>query len=161
MFSRLNSIVSLIQNDPLGGIIYLATFVFALLFSLILHEIAHGYVALWCGDPTAKMYGRLSLDPRKHLDPVGTVFLFALGVGWAKPVPVNPRNFKHSRRDDLFVSLAGIITNLILFVITLGISVFLMKLMVNPSSFIRFANTKAEWYSVYSCLPYYEATVRT
>lgn len=72
-----------------------------ILISLILHECAHGYVAYRCGDRTAKMMGRLSLNPKAHLDLIGTLSMFLIGVGWAKPVPVNPRNFRHVRARRL------------------------------------------------------------
>ncbi len=96
-----------------------------LLFSVILHEVAHGWVALREGDPTAYMLGRLTLNPLPHIDLFGSVLfplmLWAMhaGVlfGWAKPVPVNSRNFKNYRRGDLRVSLAGIVTNLLLAVV--------------------------------------------
>ena len=101
-----------LTTDPLGFALYLLYFAVSVLLTLILHEIAHGYVAYRCGDPTAKMLGRLSLDPRKHLDPIGTLCLVFLGFGWAKPVPVNPRNFKGNyRRDDFLVSVAAIYSN--------------------------------------------------
>ena len=89
----------------------------AILPALILHECAHGWVAYKLGDPTAKMMGRLSLDPRKHLDPLGTLSMVLIGLGWAKPVPVNPRYFKHPRRDDFLVSIAGITANLVMFLV--------------------------------------------
>ena len=108
--NRIQSVFRSITSDPVSFILQLIV----ILTSLILHECAHGYVALKCGDPTAKYLGRLTMDPRKHLDPIGTLCMVFLGVGWAKPVPVNPRNFKHYRRDDLFVSLAGIAMNLLL-----------------------------------------------
>ncbi len=93
-----------------------------LLFSVILHEVAHGWVALREGDPTAYMLGRLTLNPIPHIDLFGSVLfplmLWAMhaGVlfGWAKPVPVNPRNFRNYKRGDLLVSLAGIVMNLLL-----------------------------------------------
>ena len=107
-----------LTTDPLGFALYLLYFAVSVLLTLILHEIAHGYVAYRCGDPTAKMLGRLSLDPRRHLDPLGTLCLVFLGFGWAKPVPVNPRNFKGNyRRDDFLVSVAGITVNLTLFIL--------------------------------------------
>jgi len=93
-----------------------------LLFSVVVHEVAHGWAALRQGDPTARDLGRLTLNPIPHLDPIGSVvfplvlwatnapFLF----GWAKPVPVNPANFREFRRGDIIVSLAGIVSNLIL-----------------------------------------------
>ena len=123
MFSRLQSWFSYLTSDPLGFVVYAVYLTVTVLISLILHECAHGYVAYRCGDPTAKMLGRLSLDPRRHLDPIGTVCMFLLGFGWAKPVPVNPRNFKNYRRDDFLVSIAGIVTNLCLFLFCTALSV--------------------------------------
>jgi Zn-dependent protease len=83
------------------------------------HESAHAYMAMRLGDPTAYMLGRVTLNPLKHLDPVGSVFLPLLAlvyhwplIGWAKPCPVTPRNFRHPRRDDILVSLAGPASNL-------------------------------------------------
>ena len=85
-----------------------------LLLALTLHEFAHGYVAYRLGDPTAKDLGRLTLNPLKHLDPLGTLAFFFIKFGWAKPVPVNPRYFKDPKRDMLWVALAGPATNLLL-----------------------------------------------
>ena len=116
MFSRIESYIAQLQADPVNFLITMAYTWGVILFSLILHECAHGYVALKCGDPTAKMLGRLSLNPARHLDPLGTLCMFLLGFGWAKPVPVNPRNFRDFRRDDFFVSIAGITVNLTIFI---------------------------------------------
>ena len=106
-----------LQSDPRGFLLFMLYRAPAVLLALTLHEVAHGYVALRCNDPTARDLGRLSLNPLRHLDPMGTVFLFLLGFGWAKPVPVNPNNFRRGRRDDVLVSLAGVTTNFILFVV--------------------------------------------
>ncbi len=127
MLNRLSWYGQMLRTDPLGFLVYIAIYAVAILTSLILHECAHGFVALKCGDPTAKYMGRLTLDPRKHLDPMGTVFMVLLGFGWAKPVPVNPRNYRNPRRDDIFVSLAGIVTNLILFILSTMIYVLIAK----------------------------------
>lgn len=89
-----------------------------LLFALTFHEFAHGFVAWRLGDPTAKNGGRLTLNPLKHLDPLGTIAFFIIKLGWAKPVPVNPAYFKNPRKDMLWVALAGPATNLILAVIS-------------------------------------------
>ncbi len=102
-----------------GGSIYetlalLAFYVIAVLSALILHEVAHGLVALWCGDPSAKFAGRLSLNPAKHLDGLGTLCLLLFGFGWAKPVPINPANFKKHKTGCFLVSFAGIAANLII-----------------------------------------------
>ncbi len=84
------------------------------LLAIILHEVAHGYIAERFGDPTARLLGRLTLNPLKHLDPIGTIAIFIFGFGWARPVPVNPGNFRRPRRDMIWVALAGPVTNLIL-----------------------------------------------
>lgn len=92
-----------------------------LLFSLCVHEAAHAAMANHCGDPTARLLGRLSLDPRKHIDPLGT-FLFPLlniftglvPFGWAKPVPINPRNLHNMRRDQVLIALAGPASNVLI-----------------------------------------------
>lgn len=107
-----------LQKDPLGFLLFMLYRAPAVLLALTFHEVAHGYIALRCGDPTAKLMHRLSLNPIKHMDPIGTASMFLLGFGWAKPVPVNPNNFKRGRRDDLLVSLAGVTTNFILFLIS-------------------------------------------
>src|SRR5579883_2089454 len=92
-----------------------------LLFALSFHEAAHAWVASRLGDPTARMLGRVTLNPMKHIDPFGTIVLPLLGLfgggvlfGWAKPTPVTGRNFKNYKRDDTLVTLAGPMSNLIL-----------------------------------------------
>ena len=118
--TRLQALIALLYRLP------------AVLIALTLHELAHGYVALRCGDPTAQMLGRLSFNPLKHLDPIGTVCMFLLGVGWAKPVPVNPRNFKNYRRDDLLVSLAGVVVNFLLFVFATLLMLLMTEFLYKP-----------------------------
>lgn len=138
MISRLETYGAWLSSDPAGFVMYIIYFVVAILLSLILHECAHGWVALRCGDPTAQMLGRLTLDPRKHLDPLGTVLMFLLGFGWAKPVPVNPRNFRNYRRDEYLVSIAGIVVNFSLFLICTGLSVLVNRLMVGANFFAMY-----------------------
>lgn len=82
------------------------------LLAITLHEVAHGWVAERFGDPTARLLGRLTLNPFKHLDPIGTLLLFLIGFGWARPVPVNPGNLKDPRRNMLWVALGGPAANL-------------------------------------------------
>ncbi|MBM3316141.1 site-2 protease family protein [candidate division WOR-3 bacterium] len=79
----------------------------AILFGLTIHEFSHGYVAWKLGDPTARSLGRLTLNPLAHLDPIGTLALFFFRFGWAKPVPIDPRFFRHPTRDMAISSLAG------------------------------------------------------
>lgn len=95
-----------------------------LLFAITLHEVAHGWVANACGDPTARILGRLSLNPIKHIDPIGTILVPAIMIyfsgfifGWAKPVPVNWSNLRHQRRDVALVALAGPASNLVMAVL--------------------------------------------
>ena len=97
----------------------------ALLLSLSAHEFAHGYAAYKQGDGYAKMMGRLSLNPLKHLDPIGTLLLFVCGFGWAKPVPIVPSNFKNGKKSMLIVSFAGILTNIIIAFISVFFLYFL------------------------------------
>ena len=102
------------QSVSREGLLNVVGFVFALICALCLHELAHGLVALWNGDGTAKAYGRLSLNPLRHFDFIGLLFMLFAGFGWAKPVPVNPNNFKNRKLGAVTVSLAGVVTNLLL-----------------------------------------------
>lgn len=103
-------LLNLLIKDPLTFVLLAVP----LLYSIILHELAHGWVAWRMGDPTAKWMGRLSLNPLKHLDPIGTMALFLVGFGWAKPVPVNFENLRNGRMGVILVSSAGIIVNMLL-----------------------------------------------
>ena len=125
-------ILSALQSDPKGTLIILLYQIPAILIALTLHELAHGYVAYRCGDPTAQMMGRLTFNPLKHLDPIGALFMLLFGFGWARPVPVNPRNYKHYRRDDLLVSIAGITMNFCLFFLTMMALTGLNQLLWKP-----------------------------
>jgi Zn-dependent protease len=95
--------------------------IIAFLFAICVHESAHAWTANKCGDPTARMLGRITLNPIKHIDPIGTILVPAIGiisgfgfVGWAKPTPVNPFNFKKIVRDDILTSVAGPISNFVI-----------------------------------------------
>ena len=103
-------LLQLLIQDPLTFVLLAVP----LLYSIILHELAHGWVAFRMGDPTAKTMGRLTLNPLKHLDPIGTAMLFIFGFGWAKPVPVNLGLVRNTRAGLIWVSAAGIIANLLL-----------------------------------------------
>lgn len=102
------------------------------LFAISVHESAHAWMANRCGDPTARMLGRISLNPIKHIDPIGTVLLPLIAmwthlpvIGWAKPTPVDPRNFKNPVRDDILTSVVGPISN---FVVATGAIIALWAL---------------------------------
>ncbi len=111
----------------LDVIIYkLSVILFPVMLGIILHEVAHAYAADYCGDSTAKMLGRLTINPVPHIDPMGTLFLVLTAIsgsfifGWAKPVPTNPRNFtrvKSLKAGMMYVALAGPLTNFILAVV--------------------------------------------
>ena len=94
-------------------IFYLSRLV-VLIFILPAHEFAHAYAAHLNGDDTAKYSGRMTLNPLKHFDPVGLVCFLLVGFGWAKPVPVNPWNYKHYKKGCFWISVAGVLTNLLL-----------------------------------------------
>ncbi|MFV0439480.1 MAG: site-2 protease family protein [Desulfopila sp.] len=95
-----------------------------ILLALTFHEFAHGYVAYRLGDPTARMAGRLTLNPLKHLDPLGTLAFFIIKLGWAKPVPVNPAYFRNPKKDMLWVALAGPLANATLAVVSAMLAKF-------------------------------------
>jgi len=88
-----------------------------IILSLTLHEIAHGFAAYRLGDVTAKKDGRLSLNPLRHIDPIGLIVLLTLHFGWAKPVMINPNNLKNPKKDMAIISLAGPLTNFILSIV--------------------------------------------
>ena len=124
MFSYIESLFS----DPRTTIMFFLLALPARVMALSIHEWAHAWMANRCGDPTARMLGRMTLNPAKHLDLIGTLMMAFLGFGWAKPVPVNPRNYKNPRRDDILVSLAGITMNLLLFLLSYIICIILCLL---------------------------------
>jgi Zn-dependent protease len=103
-------LLKLLLHNPLAFILI----AIPLLYSIILHELAHGWVAYRMGDSTAKRMGRLSLNPLKHLDPVGTIMLFVFGFGWAKPVPVNFNQLRDRHGAMIAVAAAGVTANMLL-----------------------------------------------
>ncbi len=102
------------------------------LFALTFHELAHGYVAWQLGDPTAKNAGRLTMNPLKHLDPLGVIAFIIMKIGWAKPVPVDPSYFADPRKGMLLVALAGPAANMVLAVISAILAKFLVLLHAIP-----------------------------
>lgn len=104
------------------------------LMAITCHEVSHGFVADKFGDNTARYMGRLTLNPLKHLDILGTLMIFIVGIGWAKPVPVNFNNLRHPKRDMIWVAAAGPITNFILAILSAAVLRFLAQLPVADDS---------------------------
>ena len=100
-----------------------------ILFALTIHEFSHGYVADRLGDPTPRLNGRLTLNPLSHLDPIGTLMLFLVHFGWAKPVPVDPRNLANPKNDMLWIALAGPLSNMLA---ALGFGLIIRTLNLSP-----------------------------
>lgn len=109
---------SILQGgSPREVVINLLLIIPVVLISLSVHEAAHGYIAHKLGDHTAYFLGRVTINPAKHLDPIGSLFMLVFGYGWAKPVPINARNFKNPKKGMAYTAIAGPISNLILGVI--------------------------------------------
>jgi len=109
----------------------------AVLIAITIHEYAHGLMAYHCGDPTAKLAGRLTLNPIVHLDPVGTLMLILFRIGWAKPIPVNYKKLREPKRDMIKVSLAGPVANIIiafLFALILKLNNFVFQYVISNNN---------------------------
>lgn len=113
----------------------------AIAIAISVHEFGHAYAAHLLGDDTAKSYGRMTLSPLKHIDPIGLFTLLVFKIGWAKPVPVNPNNFKNYKLGNLLVSLAGVIANVITAIIFV---------LINKSVNIYSVNAIAYWTIIYN-----------
>lgn len=105
------------------------------LISLTVHEFSHGYASYLLGDNTARNYGRLTLNPLKHLDPMGAVCMLLFGFGWAKPCPVNPRYYKHPRSGMAITAAAGPLSNIILSFINLVFMHLVLLISVSGTGF--------------------------
>ena len=137
------------------------------LITLTFHEYAHGIVAKKLGDNTAASFGRLTLNPLKHLDPIGTICMILFGFGWAKPVPIKPRNFKNPRRDMAITAAAGPLMNLLLgfiaafiaellvniFMITGGSSEFALKIQLSAVTFVMIFHTLNVSLALFNLIP--------
>ena len=119
------------MSDPLGTLKQLACLIPVVLLSLTLHEWGHAYAAYRCGDETARNMGRMTLNPFAHLDPIGFVSMLLFGFGWAKPVPVNPHNYRNYKRGEALVSLAGVFMNLVLVLAFSALTLFFLYLAYN------------------------------
>lgn len=111
----MSQMLSLLRSgDYLSLMIIILSKCFVIFCCMPVHELAHGYVAYKCGDDTAKLKGRLTINPFAHLDLIGTIMILLFGIGYAKPVPVNPARLRHPRRDMALVALAGPVSNLLM-----------------------------------------------
>ncbi len=115
----------------LNSIILLLIRLVAVLLAICVHEMAHGFAAYKLGDPTAKYDGRLSLNPLKHIDPIGALCMFFFGFGWAKPVSINPNYFKKLKRDTAITALAGPISNFLMAYIAVILFLYVCPLVGN------------------------------
>lgn len=109
------------------GLLFLLLSAVAVLICIMVHELSHGLCAWLLGDPTARSQGRLSLNPLKHLDPIGAIMLLTLGVGWAKPVSVDPRYFKNPKWGMALTALAGPVSNLLLTLVVLLVCSLILR----------------------------------
>ncbi|MDO4835513.1 MAG: site-2 protease family protein [Clostridia bacterium] len=109
--------LDMLLHEPMEFLKLLACMLPVMLISLTLHEWGHAFAAHKCGDDTARNLGRMTMNPLKHIDPIGFVMILLVGFGWAKPVPVNPRNYRNYKRGEAIVSLAGVTMNLLLAIV--------------------------------------------
>ena len=116
-------LISILFDNPVIFILI----IISLIFALCVHEFSHGYIAYIYGDDTAYKMGRLTLNPLAHLDPIGSMMILFLGIGYAKPVPVNPSNLRNPRKDMIKVAIAGPASNFILCFIGVLIFTLLAK----------------------------------
>ena len=113
--SKISQMIELVRaGDYLGFMVMILSTCFVVFCCLPIHEMAHGLIAYNCGNDTAKLKGRLTINPFAHLDIIGTIMIFLFGIGYANPVPVNPARLKHPRRDMALIALAGPVSNLLM-----------------------------------------------
>lgn len=119
------------------------------LLAITCHEVAHGFVAWRYGDPTARMLGRLTLNPLKHIDIFGTLMLVVVGIGWAKPVPVVIENLRNPKKDMIWVSAAGPITNIVLAILSALLLRLLQVLPIANGEFVLLPLSYMVSFSIY------------
>lgn len=121
--------------------LYIAGFVIAILIAMCFHEYAHARTAYICGDDTAKVSGRMTLNPLAHIDTLGILAFVLVGFGWAKPVPINPVRFKEYRKGILLTGIAGVLMNFVICFFSLGLSVLFLVILNSldsPSEFVYY-----------------------
>ena len=129
-YGMINSIFELTNAgfDGMQLLCYFLAYIIAILFALTFHEFAHAFIAYKNGDNTAKMLGRMTLNPFKHIDLLGAICFVFFGFGWAKPVPINPLKFRNYKRGLFWVSVAGVIANIIVALVSSFIAFWLSKI---------------------------------
>jgi len=151
------------SNLPfLDKLLMFVAFIIAAMVALTVHEFAHAFVAHKCGDDTAKAAGRLTLNPIKHLDVTGFICFALFGFGWAKPVPINSYNFKNIKRDSFWVSVSGVLSNIILAFILIPFWFLIIQYWGGGGYAFEFFEQLFEWlvflniiYFVFNLLPIY------
>ena len=144
-------------------LIYIIAYILVMMLALVLHEFSHGFTAYKCGDDTARLSGRLSLNPFNHIDIFGLMSFLFIGFGWAKPVPVNSLKFRNYKRGQRLVSLSGVVTNFVLAFIFSGLAFFFATPLVNNSNlflnfigyFLIFGFYINISYAIFNLLPIY------
>lgn len=126
-------------------VLYLANFL-AILIILPLHEFAHAFAAVKCGDDTPKLAGRYTLNPFAHFDPIGLVMMILIRFGWAKPVPVNPDNFRNRKSGCIRVSIAGVLVNLTFAIVICPLCMYSYKLFYIQSDWARYLNLLIQYF---------------
>jgi Zn-dependent protease len=133
-------------RDPVAALQQLVLMIPALLLAVTIHEVAHGWVADRLGDPTARLAGRLTLNPLPHIDPFGALALIIAGFGWARPVPVDARHFRRPMRDMALVAAAGPVSNFIMAFIALVAFILIADSMRGPFIAAPLAGTLRQVY---------------
>lgn len=141
------------EDSPILMLLAAIAVVLALVISLSMHEFAHAYVAYKNGDDTAKLQGRLSLNPMKHMDWIGVLCCVLFGFGWAKPVPVNPMKFRNYKKGSALVSIAGVTVNLFFAIVFGGLYVMFLKHVAISNNLLFFLSEfSASMFSLNACL---------
>ena len=143
-------LITLIRNlisaeDKRLVFIMILAYIPALLIAIVMHEFAHGIVAYWNGDDTAKLAGRLNVNPVKHFDPIGFLMLAVIGFGWAQPVPIDPRRFRDYKKGMITVSLAGVVCNFLIAFVATGL--FALYLFATKSAVMNMQAGTAAYYA--------------
>lgn len=148
----MEGILSWFRQLQFGGLLDTVLIVAASLLCITVHETCHGLAAWWLGDPTAKMAGRLTLNPVRHVDLMGLVLMALVKFGWAKPVPVDMRNFKNPKRDMALTALAGPVSNVLLALVALLLRTVLVFFLVRhtDSSLLYYAVVFTEYVAIIS-----------